>query len=633
MGNTLCGAPSAPTQATTHDAHDHDAECTYGSSGTEVECKHLLNVRRSVCHEETAHMNFVSLIWKYAHRLALDSKDIEGGEVPQWIESRCQQIETISSSSRTYAQMNCLLRQKFLAADDFLEFFSKILWGNHMYAVDFAWEVCNVDGGDDIISKDSLPAKDVIQFFVQTGILVHYMHLDHAFEVVDNGSLGLREPRNLNGEQNIIQSLANSLMEYSASARGLSTFEYGGHTNTNATSGTIEDDASITKREFIEWQRKVVPDLLHNGIVRFFHVLFFPPEKSGDPSFANERQSALFRRYNRLLPILHSSQEKVPRIASRLKKGEVVPSTSAVFGKNHVEIKEKKNGDSVGCAAKTAFSPPMFVFTTISASKLGNEWYRLFSGTEDGWTFNQLEHSIIGYQGPTLIIIQASSNQHPNGSVTFGAYTASKWEKNKKNFFGSTDCFLFQLEPTLRVMKSLPKMGTRGGHYMYFHSTTNVVSSNPAKKDEMIEGLGFGGTIRKPRLFIDRTLEECNVSSHDTSFEEGLLGFPPSNNLLISSSGYSPYPSSSLSTSLHIDSLEIYAVGDDDTIRRGFQALLQYREIADANLKNARTVDKAAFMGDLRSGVIESKAFAHLGQVDGRANGALRDEDGKLNGL
>lgn len=206
----------------------------------------------------------------------------------------------------------------------------------------------------------------------------------------------------------------------------------------------------------------------------------------------------------------------------------------------------------------------------------------------------------------------------------------SKWEKNKKDFFGSADCFLFQLKPTLRVMKSLPKMGTRGGHYMYFHSNINIASNNLAKKDEMMEGLGFGGTLRNPRLFVDRGLEECKVSSHDTTFEEGHLGFPPSSDPLSSSFAV---PSSSSST-LHIDALEIYAVGDSDTIQRGFRALNQYRDIADANLRNARTVDKAVFMGDLRNGVIESKAFAHRGQVDGRADGCLKGEEGgKANGL
>ena len=85
---------------------------------------------------------------------------------------------------------------------------------------------------------------------------------------------------------------------------------------------------------------------------------------------------------------------------------------------------------------------------------------------------------------------------------------------------------------------------------------------------------------------------------------------------------------------MHIDSLEVYAVGDEETIRRGFQAQYQHRDIADATLRNARTVDKAAFLGDMRNGVIETKAFAHRGQVDGRANGHLKgEEDGKANGL
>ena len=241
-----------------------------------------------------------------------------------------------------------------------------------------------------------------------------------------------------------------------------------------------------------------------------------------------------------------------------------------------------------------------------------------------------MEQSIVGYQGPTLIVIRASSKSHPGKTATFGAYTAAKWEKNKKGFFGSADCFLFQLEPTLRVMKPLPKIGTRGGHYMYFHSNTNVVSNNLAKKDELAEGFGFGGTLKNPRLFVERSLEECRVMNCDTSFEEGFLGFEPVDDPL--SSSFSSL-TSSIST-LHIDSLEIYAVGSMDTIRRGFQALNQYRDIADSTLRNARTVDKAAFMGDLRNGVIESKAFAHRGQVDGRANGSLKgEEDGKANGL
>lgn len=165
---------------------------------------------------------------------------------------------------------------------------------------------------------------------------------------------------------------------------------------------------------------------------------------------------------------------------------------------------------------------------------------------------------------------------------------------------------------------------------MYFHTNTNANMGNPSKKDDMAHGLGFGGTVRNPRLFVDVNLEECRVSSQDTSFEEGHLGFPPSNDPFSTSfSG-----SASSSSTLHIDSLEVYAVGDEDTLKRGFEAQFHHRDIADATLRNARTVDKAAFLGDLRNGVVETKAFAHRGQVDGRAHGCLKGEEGgKANGL
>jgi hypothetical protein len=136
-------------------------------------------------------------------------------------------------------------------------------------------------------------------------------------------------------------------------------------------------------------------------------------------------------------------------------------------------------------------------------------------------------------------------------------------------------------------------------------------------------------------LFIDCHLEECRASSQDTSFEEGHLGVIPSNDpfstMFSPSSGVGGGASTSSTSTLHIDSLEIYAVGDSETIKRGFQAQNHYRDIADSTLRNARTVDKAAFLGDMRNGVIESKAFAHRGQVDGRAHGYLKD-DGKSNG-
>ena len=98
---------------------------------------------------------------------------------------------------------------------------------------------------------------------------------------------------------------------------------------------------------------------------------------------------------------------------------------------------------------------------------------------------------------------------------------------------------------------------------------------------------------------------------------------PPSNDPFASQTSYS--------STLRIDSLEIYAVGDEDTIQRGFHQQSQHRDINEATLRNARTVDKAAFLGDMRNG--DGKTFAHRGQVDGRAHGYLKEEDAKANGL
>jgi len=332
-------------------------------------------------------------------------------------------------------------------------------------------------------------------------------------------------------------------------------------------------------------------------------VLLLPPE------FSHSQQPTL-----RAFPLLRSHKE----ITGKTKAGEFIPISSHIFGNNTT---------SAAGSASLLLSPPVFAFASMSMPKFGEQWYRIFAGVEDGWSFQALERQIMGYEGPTLLVIQARSKNKEDGAVTFGAYTASRWQKNKRDFFGTADCFLFQLQPTLKVLKPLPKMGTKGGHYMFFHSNTNVNTSNPSRKDDLALGLGFGGTVRQPRLFVNSQLEQCTLSHQDTSFEEGHLGFPPSDD---------PFASQSFSSTVSIDALEIYAVGDKQTIRKGFKAQYQHRDIADATLRNARTVDKAAFLGDMQSGLIESKAFAHRGQVDGRAHGELKgheEEQGQGDGL
>ena len=586
---------------------------------------YLLSLRRLVLQEDQNHTSseehqksFLMIIWQCSNLLSLNNTPISSSTDSivnfeahlmqtspvqlEIIRRRCEWLDELLSTYFTALhKMNAALHQLFNSMSNtsdlyYMERVSNIVGlhgGSHNQtdALNFLYDIllCS-DESDE--TTDSISAKDVIELCFQMASVSHYI-LQHDLDVP---TIELIEAVNSFSEESMIQSMADSLLEYAKTSRD-NDQHFGG--SGTATAATTIPKGRVTKSEFAEWQRKVVPDLILSSLAKFFHLLIFTPDGG-----SSQQHTPL-----QPCPTVRDSKEIT---SAKLKKDKAIPTSSPVFGTNTMKSP----------------SPQMFAFSSISLSKFGEQWYRIFAGETDGWTFQSLEHAIMGYEGPTVLVIQGHSKHDDNNkqSVTFGAYTASKWQKNKRDYFGTSDCFLYQLQPTLRVLKPLPKMGKRGGHYMYFHSTTNTTTSNPSRKDDLAVGLGFGGSVRQPRLFIDNHLEECTVTHHDTSFEEGYIGLSPPTD--------DPFLSQTFSSSIHIDALEIYAVGDEGTINRGFKAQYQHRDIADATLRNARTVDKAAFLDDMRNGVIETKAFAHRGQVDGRANGALKgDEDGKANGL
>ena len=658
------------TTYSTVDANDASGtspskENVHNTNGfTPQESRYLTNLCRLLrgqsIQQQPSEYSFLATIWKCSNLLALNDlkspssshpNDLTNLEIhlqqkyPQQMESinnRCQQFAIILSSSSdilTVASKLSITLQHVICNNDegentFLDFVSNMVWRhgrgcNQNNTLDFIWNTCAQIDDRNITSASDLSSEGIIQFCFQAASLLHYMlQNEDAFNL---NSMELHEPRDVSAESSILKALTSSLNEYTTKAREHELHFSGyGMANSSNSPNNGSTEGRINKREFSEWHRKIVPDLLHCSVVRMFEVLFFPPELQSHPmnhlkQSQNSPTNSIFRKYSRPFPILESSNEFTSNITAKTSSDLIVVS-SPVFGSN-AKSEGSGAGDNRSMSTTTLLSPATFAFTSISSTKFGEKWHRLYSGS-DGWTFQKLEHAIMGYEGPTLLVIKASSKQHE--SVVLGAYTSAKWEKNKRDFFGVADCFLFQLAPTLRVLKSLPKMGTRGGHYMYFHSNTNTQNLNPLKKDELAEGLGFGGTVRNPRLFIDCHLEECRASSKDTSFEEGHLGITPSDDPF--SSTFSPSGGVSTTSTLHIESLEVYAVGDIEANKRGFQAQTFYRDIADSTLRNARTVDKAAFLGDMRSGAIESKAFAHRGQVDGRANGYLKG-DGKSNGM
>lgn len=127
--------------------------------------------------------------------------------------------------------------------------------------------------------------------------------------------------------------------------------------------------------------------------------------------------------------------------------------------------------------------------------------------------------------------------------------------------------------------------------------------------DKQKHGIGFGGTVQEPRLFISESFDDCLAGSADLTFERGHL------------------LSNHDDKSFEIDSLEVWGVGGTDVVMEALGARARQRDIRQAAINKARKVDKAAFLEDFQSGLIDSKAFAHRAQIQGRDGACVGEED------
>jgi len=258
------------------------------------------------------------------------------------------------------------------------------------------------------------------------------------------------------------------------------------------------------------------------------------------------------------------------------------------------------------------------------------QFHRLYTSLSDGLSFNRLvcrrliyeaEHSfarmfllltkvffspsfgcivqqnaLLGYGGPTLLILRSAEGD------LFGAFTASSW-KEKKEFYGNSDCFLFQLLPRVAVYRP-------SGNQQNFMYCNSVARSRGY--DNQAHGIGFGGTVTEPRLFIAEAWDTCAASSRDLTFENGpLLGSTVNTN----------------NKNFDLAALEVWGVGGPQVVAAALGDRVKARAVKFAAIQKARKVDKAAFLDDFRSGMIESKAFKHREEARGRAGADMDDRD------
>ena len=298
--------------------------------------------------------------------------------------------------------------------------------------------------------------------------------------------------------------------------------------------------------------------------------------------------------------------------------GRPVPPTRTFFQFPNHQLQENTTTDTKGEEEVPVESildskPKAFALACASSSLMG-PYFRLYTSAADGLSFNRILNALLGYSGPTLLLVQST-----NGGE-FGAFTSQAW-KESKDFYGNSDCFLFQLHPQLSVFRPTGN----GRNFMYCNS-----HARSKGYDQQAHGIGFGGTTDQPRLFLaENLMEDCHASTQDMTFENGSL-LPKLNQQ--SSSGTSTYSrkaSSSTKAYFDIHSLEIWGVGGSDIVQAALDGRRKARELRDEGIRRARKVDKAQFLDDFRSGAIESKAFAYKQQIDGRADQDVDDRNNK----
>eukprot|EP01102_Stenamoeba_stenopodia_P005999 TRINITY_DN16710_c0_g1_i1.p1 TRINITY_DN16710_c0_g1~~TRINITY_DN16710_c0_g1_i1.p1 ORF type:complete len:416 (+),score=63.97 TRINITY_DN16710_c0_g1_i1:192-1439(+) len=113
----------------------------------------------------------------------------------------------------------------------------------------------------------------------------------------------------------------------------------------------------------------------------------------------------------------------------------------------------------------------------------GSTLVPLFSTSQHGWSFSAL-HSNVARQrdGPTIIVVKDENDW------VFGCYASTQWRRASMDYYGTSECFLFQLFPYVKFFHHTPDC-----------SNTNFMLSDPT-------GLYIGGYQDFPGLWISSDL-------------------------------------------------------------------------------------------------------------------------------
>ena len=235
---------------------------------------------------------------------------------------------------------------------------------------------------------------------------------------------------------------------------------------------------------------------------------------------------------------------------------------------------------------------------------IGN-WSRLYTSSSDGLSFNRISHHILGYDGPTVLVIKCQTAAPTQEPVIIGVYCHEHWVDSNRTH-GSSFNFLFALSPELKLIKARDRSV---GAFQWLNTRTYGLP----------HGLGFGGSSDKGevesfRLWIPESLESCVLRTNCLTYEPGSLlaadtrlatrapsiqDNPTTTSLYKETSSTSTtYSSSPNSQFFDIDCLEIWACGGNSLIEKGLSKQKEARDIQQQHIDKARKVDKAQFFSN-----------------------------------
>lgn len=217
----------------------------------------------------------------------------------------------------------------------------------------------------------------------------------------------------------------------------------------------------------------------------------------------------------------------------------------------------------------TILSRSHFLALSTVNSSIQTSLSRLYTSSHDGLSFNRLSYHILGYSGPTLVVIQDTSQ------AVFGMFCDTEWKESSR-YFGGNGCFLFRVAPEMTIYRVSASGANE--NYMYLNS----------KGFALPRGLGMGGSTDKFRLFLSEDLDENSYSTPKClSFEPGRL---------------------SSDERFVVETIEVWGCGGEES---ELSQKAHRQETADL-INRARKVDKAQFLGsDFDKEMFLGKTFGH----------------------